>query len=987
MQRIARPPAGYAKTIRLHRVITILHILSIAATLPIQNFIAYFGAVKKLFLFILTNCLLLIASSQTYWQQKTDYTIDVSLNEKEKTLDGFERLIYTNNSPDTLTYIWFHLWPNAYKNDRTAFSDQLLENGNTRFYFSDKEQRGYINRLEFKVNGVTAKTEDHPQHIDIIKLILPKALPPKISVTIATPFHVKLPFNFSRGGYDAGSFQIIQWYPKPAVYDSRGWHPMPYLEQGEFYSEFGSFDVRITVPKNFVVAATGVLQNDEEKEWLKTRATYSLPEQVKILPGANNRTKKTTASTNSTITTATKTIQFKQSNVHDFAWFANKDFIATTDTCQMPSGKIISVSSYYTPQQKELWQPSIQYAKDALRFYSTEVGEYPYAVATVVQGPQSFGGGMEYPTITIISPVGSAKDLDVTIAHELGHNWFYGILATNEREHPWMDEGMNSFYEGKYIEVKYGRQPKEAELTFQAKATNKTDQPIETSSENFSAVNYGLAAYHKTAEWMKLIEAKIGKEAFRQMMQQYFAEWGFKHPQPEDFKKIAAGKLGADTESTFSLLHTKGILPNNNLKGTSIVSLFKKGAIKSYTISPTKNALLLSPAIGANSYDKLMLGALFTNYGSPVAKASFLAIPLYATGSKSFTGLAKLNYAIRSNGAIRKTDLFFNAASFTMDEFKDEEANKHQMRFVKLVPGIRFTFREKDARSTISKFIQWKTFLINEESLSITTDSIFTPTDTTIKYNYNTPSESRYLNQLQFGYKNSRSLYPFDITMQIEQAQDFVRTALTANYFFNYAKGGGMAVRFFAGKFSYLNGYTIQKGFANDRYHLNMTGPKGYEDYTYSNYFIGRNKFEGLPNQQIMIRDGGFKVRTDLLSSKIGKTDDWLVAANFTTSIPDKINPLSVLPIKIPLRVFADIGTYAEAWDKEADTDHFLFDAGLQIPLLDEAINIYIPIFYSKVYSTYFKSTIPDNRFLKTISFSINLFPNSLKKLNREFEF
>lgn len=949
---------------------------------------------KKLLLFILANCLLLITNSQTYWQQKTDYTIDVSLNEKEKTLDGFEKLIYTNNSPDTLTYIWFHLWPNAYKNDRTAFSDQLLQNGSTKFYFSDKEQKGYINRIDFKIDGSTAKTEDHPQHIDVIKLVLLKPLPPKGYITIATPFHVKLPFNFSRGGYDGESFQITQWYPKPAVYDSKGWHPMPYLDQGEFYSEFGSFDVRITVPQNYVVAATGELQNEEEKQWLKSRASFSLTDKPKPTirqSQVRNRNSKPpvaiNAPPNSNTTTITKTLQFKQANIHDFAWFADRNFIVASDTCRLFSGKVITVSSYYTPQQKALWQPGIQYAKDAVRFYSNEIGEYPYTVASVVQGPQSFGGGMEYPTITIISPPASAKALDATIAHELGHNWFYGILASNEREHPWMDEGINSFYEGKYMEARYGRQTKEVELAFQAKATNKTDQPIETPSENFSAYNYGLVAYHKTAAWIKLIEAKIGEEAFQQMMHQYFTEWSFKHPQPEDFKKMAAAKLGAETETVFSLLHAKGILPGNELKGTTLVWLLKKEGIKNYTQSPTKNAALLSPAIGFNSYDKLMLGGLFTNYGSPVAKANFLAIPLYATGSKSFTGLGKVNYAIRANGAIRKTDIFLNAASFTMGEFKDEDANKYQMRFLKLVPGFRFTFREKDPRSTVTKFIQWKTYLINEQSLSITTDSIFTSIDTTIKYRYNTPSESRYLNQLQAGYQNFRALYPFDVTLQIEQAQDFVRTALTADYFFNYAKGGGLGVRFFAGKFSYLRGKTIQKQFANDRYHLNMTGAKGYEDYTYGDYFIGRNKFEGLPDQQIMIRDGGFKVRTDLLSSKIGKTDNWLMAANFTTSVPDKFNPLSVLPVKIPLRVFADIGTYAEAWEKDADTDHFLFEAGLQIPLFKEAVNIYIPLFYSSVYSTYFKSTIPNNRFLKTISFSVNLFPKELKKLNREFEF
>ena len=240
--------------------------------------IDYFVAVKNLILLLFAACIAFTGGAQTYWQQQTAYTIDVTLNEKEKTLDGFEKITYINNSPDTLRFIWFHVWPNAYKNDRTAFSDQLLENGNTAFYFANKEQRGYINRLDFKVDGTTAKTEDHPQHIDIIKVVLPKPLAPKAQVSISTAFHVKLPFNFSRGGFYGESFQVTQWYPKPAVYDKNGWHPMPYLDQGEFYSEFGGYDVRITVPKNYVVAATGELQNEEEKQWLQGRSNYTQPE-------------------------------------------------------------------------------------------------------------------------------------------------------------------------------------------------------------------------------------------------------------------------------------------------------------------------------------------------------------------------------------------------------------------------------------------------------------------------------------------------------------------------------------------------------------------------------------------------------------------------------------------------------------------------------------------------------------------------------------
>ena len=144
------------------------------------------------------SLLLLIAThflhaQQTYWQQQVNFKLDVTLNDAEHSLNGFAKIEYTNNSPDTLKFIWFHLWPNAYRTDRTAFSDQLLENGRTDFYFSNSEDRGYINRLDFRVNSVLAKTEDHPQHIDIIKVILPQPLAPGAAVELTTPFHVKLP--------------------------------------------------------------------------------------------------------------------------------------------------------------------------------------------------------------------------------------------------------------------------------------------------------------------------------------------------------------------------------------------------------------------------------------------------------------------------------------------------------------------------------------------------------------------------------------------------------------------------------------------------------------------------------------------------------------------------------------------------------------------------------------------------------------------------
>ncbi len=156
---------------------------------------------KKLLVFLLLAFTVpLTTHAQQYWQQKVDYHIDVTLDDSDKTLDGSISIHYINNSPDTLSFIWMHCWPNAYKNDRTAFSEQLLGNGRTDFYFSNREQRGYINRLNFQADGLEAKMEDHPQYIDIIKVVLPRPLPPGGQTTLNTLFHVKLPFNFYRGG-------------------------------------------------------------------------------------------------------------------------------------------------------------------------------------------------------------------------------------------------------------------------------------------------------------------------------------------------------------------------------------------------------------------------------------------------------------------------------------------------------------------------------------------------------------------------------------------------------------------------------------------------------------------------------------------------------------------------------------------------------------------------------------------------------------------
>lgn len=950
----------------------------------------------RLSLLLMLLCLTRMINAQTYWQQEVNYTIDVSLNDQQHSLDGFERIEYINNSPDTLRYIWMHLWPNAYKNDRTAFSDQQLENGSTSFYFSETEDRGYINKLNFKVDDVTAETVDHPQYIDIVQLILPTPLVPGARILITTPFHVQLPKNFSRGGHIGQSYQITQWYPKPAVYDQNGWHPMPYLDQGEFYSEFGSFDVRITVPENYVVAATGELQEEKEKQWMRTRGGFDWkPEKKKIK--AKNSSYKTVIQEFPRSSSLTKTLNFRQINAHDFAWFADKRFVVDTDSCRLPSGKNIKITTFYLPSEKKQWQKAIAFAKDAIKARSEWIGDYPYNTISIVQGPAGYGSAMEYPCIAIVPSATGEEILNKTIEHEIGHNWFYGALASNERDHPWMDEGLNSYYENRYAQLKYpngdtkfGKTPvfyKDIEtLLFATIAKNKTDQPINTVSDSLSFVNYALIPYAKTAMWLSYLEKKYSRDLLDNAIKQYYRQWQFKHPQPDDLKTSISQTMGVPKDSLFSYLDKTGLLPDQHFPGTRVVFTSPESYAK-YISSPVANLISIGPAIGVNKYDNIMAGVLVTNYKLPPSSLQFFLAPMYGTSTKKLTGTGLVNYSfLPEYGAFRRIRVGLSASAFGIDRYKDSSKTTY-LSFHKIVPSIRFVLREKNSRGEAYRYIQFKSFMIAEDALRFYRDTTVTAGDTTIENRYRVQSVNRTLNQLLLVWENNRALYPYRGELKIEQGKNFVRAGFTGNYFFNYAKGGGLDLRVFAGKFIYTTAKTFTKQFQTERYHLNMTGADGYEDYTYSDYFVGRNEFEGAASQQIMLRDGAFKVRTDLLAAKVGKTDNWLAAINLSSTIPSSINPLDLLPVKIPLKIFADIGTYAEAWDGKLNMDRFLFDAGLQIPLLKETVNIYIPILYSGVYKQYINSTLTENKFLKKISFSIDISHFSLRKLNRNYIF
>jgi hypothetical protein len=555
---------------------------------------------------------LAIAQTKGNWQQEVNYTIQVTLDDQSHMLRGREEFVYTNNSPSSLDVIYIHLWPNAYKNNKTALAKQLMMSGKDFLFRNDPEYQGFIDSLDFKANGTSVKLTYDAKHIDIAKLTLNKPLAPGEKVVITTPFRVKLPSGeVSRMGHIGQSYQVTQWYPKPAVYDENGWHPMPYLNQGEFYSEYGSFDVSITLPEDYTVGSTGDLQTEREIKRLNLLAEYNGVTSLKpsteeksesVYPFQENldrelipvgmyraadiplrrseldwsKIDKFYANQNSDgnldslveKATVMKTIRFTQSRVHDFAWFADKTFLVLKGQVVLPhSGRTVTTWAMYTPLSSGLWKPhALEYLHDGILKYSQWNGDYPYNQVTAVDGTISAGGGMEYPNVTVIGSVSSKEELEVVIVHEVGHNWFYGILGSNERDFGWMDEGMNTLNEMRFVAEKYPKNQRltdmiglgkestkglakklgvfglshkdEGDMMYRCMASFGVDQPIQTASADFSSANYGGVMYQKTGLVFHYLKAYLGDSMFDVCMQAYFERWKFRHPQPEDLRVV-----------------------------------------------------------------------------------------------------------------------------------------------------------------------------------------------------------------------------------------------------------------------------------------------------------------------------------------------------------------------------------------------------------------------------------------------------------------
>ena len=512
-----------------------------------------------------------------YFQQEVNYYINVSLNDITHVLSCDEKIIYINNSDVKLTEIYFHLWPAAYKDRNTILAKEIFQSGDDRMLTMTENESGTIDSLDFKVNGIKVKWNTLKDSIDICKLFLNEPLNPGDSITITTPFRVKIPSaEISRLGHSKQAYYITQWFPKPAVYDENGWNYFPYSDQGEFYSEFGSFEVSITLPENYLLAATGeMIDAEKEIAWLTRKD--SITRKIKNFPSEDPFP---LSSKNF------KTIHFRQINVHDFAWFADKRWHVLKDSIELPGNKRKIISwTFFNNIEANYWLKVPEYIKHSIRYFSEWIGEYPYNQVTAIDGGDAYGTGMEYPMITTIGNYGDESSLELTIAHEIAHNWFYGILGSNERKHPWMDEGLTNFFETRYVYTKYRNDSLKQndhmgitilEKNIVAVSVNhrkrlykkylgmsrlNMDLASDLSSDQYNANNYHTDVYYKTSMSFEYLKSYLGDSLFDRCMKSYFNEWKFKHPQPKDIENTFETHSGKNLDWIFKdLLSTSNKL-------------------------------------------------------------------------------------------------------------------------------------------------------------------------------------------------------------------------------------------------------------------------------------------------------------------------------------------------------------------------------------------------------------------------------------------
>ncbi len=478
-----------------------------------------------------------------YWQQRADYHIDAILDPGTETLHGTERITYRNNAPESLPHLWMHVEQNICA--RESVTNQLhqppLAFLSATFDFSCQGFDGGLTLESVKVGGADAK---YLVTGTTMRVDLARPLPSGATLTIEIAWHFRVPpYGAGRMGHDGALYELGQWYPRMAVYDDvKGWNADPYIGGGEFYLEYGRFDVTVTVPFDYVVAATGVLRNPDEvltpaqRERLAQARTSATPVAIigdEVGTGATRPE-----------TVGTQTWRFSADSVRDFAFAAAPNF--RWDASNYDG---ITINTYYRASASR-WPEANKMAREAVKYFSEQWLRYPYPQMTSVEGPIE---GMEYPMITFDPAAPNREELQWVVAHEIGHQWSPMIVGPNERLYPWMDEGFNTFIDlanaAKYFAgTPYGDSIEVHPLhLYRDNAIAGQEQPMITRP--VESRNLFWTGYQKPALMMQTLRYYVlGPDVFDPAFRDYLRTWSFKHPTPADFFRIMRDDTGVELD-------------------------------------------------------------------------------------------------------------------------------------------------------------------------------------------------------------------------------------------------------------------------------------------------------------------------------------------------------------------------------------------------------------------------------------------------------
>ena len=899
----------------------------------------------RVFILFALSCVLAHLPAQgEYFQQDLAYDIDVRLDDRRHELHGNLRLTYTNNSPDTLGRIYYHLWPNAYAGKNSAYAQQKLRNGSTRFHFSDPADGGAIDSLNWTdaATGISLLSAYEGDHRDVAYLVLPTGLAPGQTITLATPFRVKIPKSFSRLGRVGESYQITQWYPKPAVYDRAGWHPMPYLDLGEYYGEFATYDVKLTLPANYTIGATGVLQTTGE------HAVAGRAETDRLLAkaAADRRDLKQKAATLELSegyvyepfppsAPTTKTLHYHAERVHDFAWFADKRFKVLHDTLQL-AGRVdpVDVWALFNDTEAAYWKDATDYLKNATRFYSREVGTYPYPQVTGLQSALSVGGGMEYPMVTVIGRNGSARDLDEVLAHEVGHNWFYGILASNERDHAWMDEGLNSYYEQRYMAAFYPDYRPEFfdlpvdidRLGYHYTARTGSDQPPSTRADSLSEYNYWIEAYSKPVLLLNKLEAEVGRPVIDRIMRTYYERWSFRHPRPADFFAVAAEFL---TPEQTDYLRT-GFLTDEPLDfrpaRRADEPAVRLGLLTGQESGATR--LFALPLLGFNEHDGPLLGAALHNRTLEPRTLEWAVAPLYGFESKTVTGFAGLRY----RRAMKGTRLRQLVGDLGYQRFSDFTLQRNDAPFQYQRVGAKLDFQiAHDPITELASGIRLRATHLERTRPAFDDEGTLA----------GDRAEDDTFLRLTYYRGKDRELRPTGWRTTLEYYRPGTETAFRQPHLrlegeytggFQYEAGRFLRYRAFGG---YFLSNDLRDGASRTPTAFHLVD-NAATDYRYDDLYLGRN-LGGIYEQQLGLRQGGFRAPIGNGQS-FGRSNNYLLAFNLDARLP-------AVPTALPLGVYLDAGYYGfRATTSEPESGTLSWVGGVSLTALQGRVGVYAPL-------------------------------------------